>query len=179
MVERRTARNVVDLFFMEQYHACAEDLPENLHAGDLDPTFAGEEAPPDDISKVFNWTPEAALAERIPHLLGPEPDAPTRHLPPGKPVLLFWQMKAWWAAIQEITSKKSPHPVFRQMHVLPGLPFTVLGLRSGSTFSRLRQLRPLYIEMHSVLDRRLMQLVPAMCWHVVLKIPQEIAAQGV
>ena len=105
MVERRTARNYVDLFFMELYHACAEDLPENLHAGDLDPTFAGEEAPPDDISKVFNWTPEAALAERIPHLLGPEPDAPTRHLPPGKPVLLFWQMKAWWAAIQEITSK--------------------------------------------------------------------------
>ena len=34
--ERQTASPIIDIFFMEQYHGAAEDLPENVHTNNVD-----------------------------------------------------------------------------------------------------------------------------------------------
>ena len=99
-LERRQASDLVNLFFMELYHGSCEDLPENsMHFQGDDAFKAGKEveAPVD----IFGWTPEAAISERAAHFLSPNPAVPMRHLPPGSPVSLFWQFKAWWAALEE------------------------------------------------------------------------------
>ena len=107
--QRQTVRPLIDLFFMELYHSASEDLPEHQHAEDVDgqimqdtedPQAVG--IPPKDIEEIFTWTPEAALSERAVHFLGPNASAPMRHLPPGKPVTLFWQFLAWCEAMQSL-----------------------------------------------------------------------------
>ena len=94
----RFARNLVDLFFMEIYHNQCEDLPENMHIEDVEAMFSSDKLP-EEVGKVYSWTPEVALSERVAHFVGPDAAAPVRHLPPGKPITLFWQLKAWSSAI--------------------------------------------------------------------------------
>ena len=85
---------------MELYHAVGEDLPENRTHFGGDAAFKTGKVmePPLDI---FGWTPEAAICERAAHFVSPDPSVPKRHLPPGGPATLFWQFKAWWAALEE------------------------------------------------------------------------------
>ena len=85
---------------MELYHAVGEDLPENRTHFGGDAAFRTGKVmePPVDI---FGWTPEAAICERAAHFVNPGPSVPKRHLPPGGPATLFWQFKAWWAALEE------------------------------------------------------------------------------
>ena len=96
--EARHARNIVDLFFMELYHNQCEDLPENMHIEDVQCMLSSNELP-EEVAKVYSWTPEVALAQRVAHFVGPDATAPVRHLPPGKPIILKWQLTAWTAAI--------------------------------------------------------------------------------
>ena len=100
---------------MELYHSACEDLPEHQHTDDVDgqimqdtedPQAVG--IPPKDIEEIFTWTPEAALSERTAHFLGPNAPAPMRHLPPGKPVTLFWQFLAWCEAMQSLGGPGGP-----------------------------------------------------------------------
>ena len=107
--ERQTATPLIDLFFMELYHGAAEDLPENIHTHDVDGEIEKDHEEsavhcPDgtSIADLFNWTPEAAISERAAHFIGPNVSAPVRHLPPGKPITLFWQFLAWYEAIRDI-----------------------------------------------------------------------------
>lgn len=112
--ERQTATPLIDLFFMELYHGAAEDLPENDHTHDVDagiqqdheqlPVHCPQEA---SISDLFTWTPEAAISERAAHFIGPNASAPVRHLPPGKPITLFWQFLCWFEAIREMATSPS------------------------------------------------------------------------
>ena len=100
----RVARNLVDFFFMELYHSQAEDLAETQHIEDVNNTISENGSFSNVSPEIFSWTPEAALTERIPHFMTPDPSTPRRHLPPGKPMTLFWQLRAWWEAIQEIAA---------------------------------------------------------------------------
>ena len=70
--ERQTATPLIDLFFMELYHGAAEDLPENTHTHDVDADIDKDHEEstvhcPDaaSIADLFNWTPEAAISERL------------------------------------------------------------------------------------------------------------------
>ena len=103
---RRTAMNRVDLFFTELYHNQCEDLPEHLHMEDVDEVLVKGEMP-EGLDKVYNWTPEACLSEQAAMFTGPDVSAPVRHLPPGKPMLLFWQFKAWWHAVEDALGRPS------------------------------------------------------------------------
>ena len=107
--ERQTATPLIDLYFMELYHGAAEDLPENIHTHNVDAEIEKDHKEsavhcPDgtSIADLFNWTPEAAISERAAHFIGPNTSAPVRHLPPGKPITLFWMFLAWYEAIRDI-----------------------------------------------------------------------------
>ena len=107
--ERQTATPLIDLFFMELYHGAAEDLPENIHTNDVDADIEKDHNEPavhcpqeSSVADLFNWTPEAAISERAAHFIGPSASAPVRHLPPGKPMTLFWQFLAWYEAIRDV-----------------------------------------------------------------------------
>ena len=90
---------IIDLFFSELYHSVAEDLPEKTCA-----ESAAEVA--DSMEAAFYWTPEATLAQNVVALQSPEqPQGRLRTLPPGRPVLLFLQFKAWWAANQAMLQR--------------------------------------------------------------------------
>ena len=68
--------------------------------------FSGDVLP-EDVCKVYSWTPEVALSTRVAHFVGPDATAPVRHLPPGKPITLFWQLKAWTSAIQTFHGQRA------------------------------------------------------------------------
>ena len=112
--------NLVDMVFLELYHQCAEDLPETLHAKDvdaqisLDHNFEVEGDPQmyqrqiSNITEIFSWTPEAALAQNIISLSSVDlSTVPCRHLPPGKPMGLYWQFQAWCEAVQAFAGHSS------------------------------------------------------------------------
>ena len=98
----------MDMFFLEPYHQTAEDLPESYHTVAVDATMshdAGFDVDGDTalyakqiskVDEVFSWTPEAALSQSIMALGSVDlSTVPCRHLPPGKPMGLFWQFQAW------------------------------------------------------------------------------------
>jgi hypothetical protein len=107
--ERQTATPVIDIFFMELYHGAAEDLPENVHVNDVDGDIQKDHdesavhcPTAETVNDIFHWTPEAAISDRAAAFIGPQASAPVRHLPPGKPMTLYWQFIAWFTALQEI-----------------------------------------------------------------------------
>ena len=113
--ERRTAQPLINIFFMELYHSACEALPEHQHTEGVDGQIMQETEdpqavgiPPKDIEEIFTWTPEAALSECTVHFLSPNASAPMQHLPPGKPVTLFWQFLAWCEAMQSPGSACGP-----------------------------------------------------------------------
>ena len=90
---------IIDLFFSELYHSVAEDLPEK-RCEQSATEFA------ETLEDAFYWTPEACLAQNIAALQSPQrPEGRVRTLPPGRPVLLFLQFKAWWAANQSMLQR--------------------------------------------------------------------------
>lgn len=104
--------NLVDMFFLELYHQTAEDLPETFQAQDVDKQISmehGFDAEAADmalyakqiskVEEVFSWTPEAAIAQSMMALSSVDlSTVPCRHLPPGKPMALYWQFQSWCEA---------------------------------------------------------------------------------
>ncbi|CAJ1363954.1 unnamed protein product, partial [Effrenium voratum] len=116
-------RNLVDMFFLELYHQSAEDLPETFQARDVDLQIAadnGEQAEGEpqsymyqvsNVAEIFSWTPEAAIAQNIMALSTVDLSAvPIRHLPPGKPMSLFWQFQAWCEAAESLAGSQFKAP---------------------------------------------------------------------
>ena len=107
--ERQTASPIIDIYFMELYHGAAEDLPENVHVNDVDAHIQRDHdestvhcPSAETVNDMFTWTPEAAISDRAAGFIGPQSSAPVRHLPPGKPITLYWQFVAWFTALQGI-----------------------------------------------------------------------------
>ena len=103
--------NLVDMFFLELYHQSAEDLPETFKAQDVDAQMSMEQGfevgsdmalytkQIEKVDEVFAWTPEAAIAQNIMALSAVSlSTVPCRHLPPGKPMALYWQFQSWCEA---------------------------------------------------------------------------------
>ena len=107
------------MFFLELHHQSAEDLPETFQARDVDLQIAadnGEQAEGEpqsymyqvsNVAEIFSWTPEAAIAQNIMALSTVDLSAvPIRHLPPGKPMSLFWQFQAWCEAAESLAGSQ-------------------------------------------------------------------------
>ena len=103
--------NLVDMFFLELYHQSAEDLPETFQAQDVDARMSMEQGfevgadmalytkQIEKVEEVFSWTPEAAISQNIMALSAVSlSTVPVRHLPPGKPMALYWQFQSWCEA---------------------------------------------------------------------------------
>lgn len=51
------------------------------------------------VEEFFSWTPEAAISQNIMALSAASlSTVPVRHLPPGKPMALYWQFQSWCEA---------------------------------------------------------------------------------
>ena len=103
--------NLVDMFFLELYQQSAEDLPETFPSQDVDAQISMEQGFEVEgnmalytkqiakVEEVFSWTPEAAIAQNIMSLSSVDlSTVPCRHLPPGKPMALYWQFQSWCEA---------------------------------------------------------------------------------
>ena len=104
-------RNLTSMFFLELYHQSAEDLPETLQVQHVDENISADQDGDAPVymrqvsteAEVFSWTPEAAIVQNIMALSTVDlSTVPVRHLPPGKPMSLFWQFQAWCEAVQKI-----------------------------------------------------------------------------
>ena len=116
--------NLVDMFFLELYHQTAEDLPETFASQDVDAQMSMEQGFQVEgdmslyakqlakVEEVFTWTPEAAIAQSIMALSVDLSTVPCRHLPPGKPMALYWQFQSWCEAAAsfcgDFTAVKTP-----------------------------------------------------------------------
>ena len=90
----------VDVFFAELYHSTAERLPEQWQARKLDSTDPELETCCGDRDlKTFAWAPESLLLDAFTAPDRVDEGIPKRMLPPGTPMQLFWQFKAWWQAL--------------------------------------------------------------------------------
>ena len=94
-------RNMVDFFFAELYHSTAERLPEQYHVSQLDEDPQMEMVMGDADLETFTWSPEGCLLDAF---TAPTfcLNSPKRKLPPGSPMLLYWQFRAWHAAVSNL-----------------------------------------------------------------------------
>lgn len=82
-----TAFNLVDRFFAELYQSAAEPLPHGLDF------VEGSDGPTLELG-IVPYTGDQALVG-----MDPVPGTAVRHLPPGKPMDLYWQFLATWDAV--------------------------------------------------------------------------------
>ena len=98
------------MFFLELYHQSAEDLPETFQAQDVDAQMSMEQGfevgtdmalctkQIEKVEEVFS------IAQNIMALSAVSlSTVPLRHLPPGKPMALYWQFQSWCEAAADFS----------------------------------------------------------------------------
>ena len=103
---------LVDQFFSDLYYSAAEHLPEDPRVFCVADTTAADFDPDDaDLHEGIcpiaacpvnatmpQWNPDATVLEQVSHASSDAPMAP-RYLPNGRISNLFWQFRAWFAAL--------------------------------------------------------------------------------
>ena len=96
----RPQRHIVDHFFTTLYVGAAEDLPEIATMHGVDAAIEGNVDCSPESELGLGWQPDAPVPELLVALS--QGTARTRHLPPGKPIDVWWQFLAWFSANRRV-----------------------------------------------------------------------------